>query len=85
MREALLRDRVPQRADNVILPKHILEGLGAILSGENLITHAPKHRELAAFVIAEFSNSPILRAGAAGSGAGGRLKSKSLDPLGLPG
>jgi hypothetical protein len=36
----VLCDRVFQRARDVRLPHQIVEGLGTIFSGENLVTHA---------------------------------------------
>ncbi len=40
MSETLLLDGVAQCLYNMILPEHILEGAGAILSSKNLIAHA---------------------------------------------
>ena len=39
MSQPLLLNRIFQRADDVILAQHIVENLGSIFSGKNLVTH----------------------------------------------
>ena len=38
--EPVLRDRVFQRARDMVLPDQIIESLGPVFPGENLVTHA---------------------------------------------
>ena len=40
MSQAVLRDRILQRTRDMRLADQIVERLGAIFSGENLVTHA---------------------------------------------
>jgi len=42
--QALAGDRVAQRAHHVVLTKDIVEGLGAVFSGEDLVAHGPESR-----------------------------------------
>ena len=44
MRQPLLGNGVAQRPNHVILPQHVVERLGAIFAGKNLITHAATYR-----------------------------------------
>jgi hypothetical protein len=39
MRQALLLNRIAERAHNMILTQHILEGARTVFSGKNLVTH----------------------------------------------
>jgi hypothetical protein len=41
MGQPVLRDGIAKGADDMLLAEHIGECLGAILAGENLVTHAP--------------------------------------------
>jgi hypothetical protein len=40
MSQPVLRDRVSQRARDMVLPDQIIESLGPVFPGENLVTHA---------------------------------------------
>lgn len=52
--EALLGDRIAQRADDMILTEDVVEGFGTVFSGEDLVTHEGECREDGGFVMAEF-------------------------------